>query len=103
AARRAPGIVPESEVWRPGVGTGALGTRSPLAESLLTVTPPYVLPRVLDSPDGALLLRVDAAKQRTVPPLSRVAIDLRARWRAEKCEAAEKAAIAQYYAAHHDS
>ena len=103
SAMRAPGIVPGSEVWRPGINTGPLGTRPTLAESLITVTAPYVLPRVLDSPDGALLLRVDAAKARTVPPLSRVAIDLRARWRAEKIEAADQAAVARYYAAHPDS
>ncbi len=98
-----PGVVASSEVWRTDVATGVLASYPALAESLVTAQPGTVVPRVFPAPGGAALLRIDSARPALVPPLSRVAIDLRARWRAEQTEAAEKQAVAKYYAAHPDS
>jgi len=98
-----PDVVASNEEWRKDASTGVLSAYPALAESLLSASPGTVVPRTFAAPEGAALLRIDAARPADTPPLSRVAIDLRARWRAAKIEANEHAAAEKYYAAHPDS
>ncbi len=100
---RAPGVVSSSGVWRPGAKAGLLANQAPLAESALSLTPGRFLPTVIEADDGFAIVRVDRAQARVVPPLSQIAVDLRARIRAEKIEAEEALASRRYFDAHPDS
>ena len=100
---RLPGIESSSGVWRPGAAAGLFAQDEATAGAALGQPEGSVLPRLVDSPRGPTLVRVDRARSKIVPSLAEIAVDLRARLRSQKIEAEERTALERYYAAHPDS
>jgi len=100
---RAPGVVSSSGVWRPGTTTGLFAQQAAVAERSLELAPGSIVPGVVDSKDALAIVRVDRAQKRVIPPLREIAVDLRARWRAQQIEAEDSVAARRYYDAHPDS
>jgi hypothetical protein len=100
---RAPGVVSSSGMWRPGTTEGLFATQARLAETALDLAPGSILPGLVESKDALAIVRVDRARKHVVPPLRQVAVDVRARWRAQQIEAEDSAASRRYYDTHPDS
>jgi len=100
---RVPGVVSSSGVWRPGTATGLFAQQAALAERSLELAPGAILPALVESKDALAIVRVDRVQKRVVPPLRQIAVDLRARWRAQQIEAEDSLAARHYYDAHPDS
>ena len=100
---RAPGVVSSSGVWRPAAPTGLFAQKSEQAGKALELAPGSILPELVESGSELAIVRVDRAQKKVVPPLRLVAVDVRARWRAQQIEAEDNAASRRYYDAHPDS
>jgi parvulin-like peptidyl-prolyl isomerase len=100
---RLPGVESSSGVWRPGTAAGLFAKDGATAEAALAQPVGTVLPQLIDAPRGPTLVRVDRSRTKVQPSLSEIAVDLRARWRSQKIEAEDRAALQRYYESHADS
>jgi len=100
---RAPGVVSTSGVWRPGANAGLFSKNPSLAQGSLKLSSGSIVPELVVADDAVAVVRVDRTSTGSVPPLSQVAVDLRARWRARKIQAEEANAARAFYDAHPDS
>jgi parvulin-like peptidyl-prolyl isomerase len=103
SAAARPGVVRGQATWGQGQEHGLFAGSEAWAESAFASPEGRVLPRTFETLDGIALVRIDRGTPRSVPPLSQVAADVRARWRAETVAARERDAARRYYDAHPDS
>ena len=100
---RAPAVVSTSGVWRPGANAGLFNKNPTLAQDALKLPSGSILPELVVADDAVAVVRVDRTSTGSVPKLSQIAVDLRARWRAQKIQAQEANAARAFYDAHPDS
>jgi parvulin-like peptidyl-prolyl isomerase len=100
---RTPGVVATSGVWRPGATAGLFARNAGLAQDALKLPAGAIVPGVIESGDAVAIARVDRTSNGSTPTLAQIAVDLRARWRANQIQAEETNAARAYYDAHPDS
>src|SRR5688572_7202383 len=89
--------------WQPGQEGGPFAAEPAWGESALASPAGRVLPEPIATLEGAALVRVDRVEPASVPPLARVANDLRARFRAERMAEEERAEAQRLFEAEPDS
>jgi hypothetical protein len=98
-----PGVTRGTSSWQAGQPRGVFEADTALARMAAASAPGRVLPRLVTTPEGFGIARVDRVNPRVERPLHDVAVDVRARWRSEKMRERATAEARRYYDAHPDS
>ncbi len=100
---RVEGVVSASGVWRPGANSGLFAGNPGLAKEALALAAGSIVPELVETPEALAIVRVDRAQAGSAPSLSQIAVDLRARWRAQMIQEEETGLARAYFDANPDS